>query len=152
MSEEEAEEEIDWQTREVKWMEQIQKFKNKEAYRRYRIAVSNKERRGNENRLPVTPRLSRQDKVVWRPSNPVISVTKGKKRQFYGMLKKWKQLIYQWNNTSDIFIPQQLDCMVCGGKVHYLCLECKQVGFCSYTCRDEAFQSNQHPCEDTDKK
>lgn len=143
---------IDWRTREEQWMKQIQHFKETEAYQRYFIAVSPEERQGHEDKLPVTPRLSRKQKVVWRPHNPVISVMTGSKRGFYGMLKKWKKLIYQWNNKSDIFIPQQLDCMICGGKIHYMCQECGKVGFCSYTCRDEAFKNYQHPCEDTDKK
>lgn len=102
------EDQVDWQRREEQWSKQIRLFKNTEAYRRYRVAISDEERRGHEHQYPVTPRLSRKEKVQWTPSNPVISLRSGRKKGFQGMMSKWKRLIYQWNSNDDIFIPHQI--------------------------------------------
>lgn len=171
------EELVDWKTRELKWAGQIDLFKKTDVYKRYRKAVSDEDRRGNERVLPLTPRLVRKRDVQWKSKNPVVSVKTTAKRSFDGTLKQWKSLIYQWDQRNqhddsdypDLYIPEQfsspestpqkephkwsdIKCLNCGSQAHYKCSGCYRVAYCSFSCRNEIWPSHERFCNTKSEK
>lgn len=179
MDKEEEEVKVDWRTREKKWGGQIDLFKKTDVYKRYRAAVTDQDRRNKEHILPLTPRLVRNEKAKWRAKDPVISVKTVPKRSFDGTLKRWKRLIYEWDQRNqqeaqdsssedpDLFIPEQfltpepspekrkwsdIKCLNCGSEAHYKCTGCYRVAYCSFSCRNEVWPSHERFCNTHSEK